>query len=301
MSKKRGMSTYNKVLWISVLALFISVCCTTYVWADRIEGYTQDTSDALALTPVNLDETEILNVEIVSMNAVLTEEELSKRAVARYKQMKNSESHSMGVEISDDTTVWSMDTLIDIFKISYVNGENEITVNSDMQDKVIAPGTENSYTFRLKNTGSTNATYTLSVEAFFTPDDVQIPVTVRLNRMDGDWIVGSESEYGLVSELNGAEDEGSLSSGKVATYVLDWVWPFESGSDEFDTLLGNRAVDEDLMFTIRINTVAEIDAAPNTGDDSSLGMWMGLTGVSFVLLVLLLVFKKKEEDEPDED
>ena len=131
--------------------------------------------------------------------------------------------------------------------------------------------------------------------------DVQIPVTVRLNRMDGDWIVGSESEYGLVSELNGAEDEGSLSSGKVATYVLDWVWPFESGSDEFDTLLGNRAVDEDLMFTIRINTVAEIDAAPNTGDDSSLGMWMGLTGVSFVLLVLLLVFKKKEEDEPDED
>ena len=103
-----------------------------------------------------------------------------------------------------------------------------------------------------------------------------------------------------VDLLNGAADEGALNSGRLATYVLDWVWPFD-GDDVLDTMLGNQADDEDLTLTIVINTIAEIEPAPNTGDDMSLGLWAGLTGVSFVALVLLILVRKSQKDELEDE
>lgn len=299
MGKNSGISTYNKILWITVLCLFVSVSCTTYVWADLMQGYSIDDSNAIALTPVNLDEKQVMNIEVLPQSAKLSEEELSKRAVVRYQQMTGSRVANSAFEVSDENTVWSMNTQVDIFKISYENGQGEVTVNSTTGDKLIAPGTENSYTFKLKNTGNTSLTYTLSVEAYFSPDGTSIPVEARLNRLDGDWIVGNEQGYASVDLLNGAEDEGALKSGHLATYVLDWTWPFD-GSDDVDTLLGNQVVDEDLTFTIVINTIAEIEPAPNTGDASSLGMWVGLSGVSLGALIFLILWKKRKEDESEE-
>ena len=291
--KNRNSSTKNSLIWMSVLVLFVCVCCTTYVWADRMEGYLMDDTGAIALTPVNLTEDVLSTVSITDANTAAESKKVN------YVQRTTTSLIQGGAEVSDDQVVWEMNTQVDIFKISYVNGESEITVNSDRGDKVIAPGTENSYTFKLKNTGNTSLDYTVTVEAYFTPDDVMIPVVARLNRKDGDWLVGSADEYVEVLSLNGAEDEGSLRAGRVASYTLDWKWPFETGQDEFDTYLGNRAVDEDLTLTIVIKTVAEQEAAANTGDDSTLGLWMGLTAASLILLIVLIILKKKSDKEKE--
>ena len=298
MRRKSSISTYNRVLWITVLTLFVSVCCTTYVWADLMEGYSLDDSNAIALTPVNLNEEQVMNIEILPETVVLSEEESSRRAVARYQKMTQSKVANSGFEASDENTVWSMNTQVDIFKVSY-DETGEVTVLGDGIDKLIAPGTENSYVFKLKNTGNTSLTYKVDVEAYFSPDGVSIPVEARLNRLDGDWIVGDELTYVTIDQLNGAADEGALKSGRLATFVLDWLWPFD-GDDVLDTMLGNRAVDEDLTLTIVINTIAEIEPAPNTGDNMSLGLWAGLTGVSFVALIVLILIRRSKEDESEE-
>ena len=136
-----------------------------------------------------------------------------------------------------------------------MNGEKVITVNSGNGDKVIAPGTENSYTFKLKNTGNVALDYTVEVDAYFTPADIEIPITGRLNRYDGTWVIGGKDEYAKVPVLDTAEDNATLGAGKYTYYTLDWLWPFESGNDELDTMLGNLAVDQELTFTIVIKTM----------------------------------------------
>ncbi len=152
-------------------------------------------------------------------------------------------------------TVWLTDTEVDIFKVSYENEEQNVTVAGKGGDKVIAPGTENTYTFTLRNNGETDVDYKMTVDAFFTglPDGKVIPVEVRLGSLNG-WLVGGETWRDPVLALNGVEDFAVLGPGKSAVYTLEWCWPYESGDDEWDTWLGNHA--EDLTLTIRINTEA---------------------------------------------
>ena len=100
-----------------------------------------------------------------------------------------------GFEVSDDNTVWTTNTQVEIFKLSYENGEANITVQSSDGEKVFAPGTENSYTFKLKNTGNVALDYTVDIDAYFTPGETVIPITARVNRYDGKWLVGSGDSY----------------------------------------------------------------------------------------------------------
>ena len=227
-----------------------------------------------------------------------------------------------GFEASDDKTVWTTNTKVDIFRISYVNGAHEVTVNSDNGDKLIAPGTENSYTFKLKNTGNVPLTYTVELEAYITPANLYIPLWGRLNRYDGTWIVGSRDRYEKVAALDGAHDKATLGAGKYTYYTLDWMWPYESGDDEWDTMLGNLAVDQDLTFTIVIKTRAEADTdssggggggsgggsgggggggitPPYTGDDSNLTLWIVIAAGSFGMVLLLLFYQRRDKRDQD--
>lgn len=306
---KRNRSIHNKVIWMSVLVLFVCVCCTTYVWAERMEYYQMDDSGAIALTPVNLTEEAVEKIEIVAEPLVsLSPEESSKRAVTRYIETIERIPTHPGIEISDDQVVWKSNTEVEIFKISYENGQSKITVNSDNGDKLIAPGTSNSYTFKLKNTGDVDLDYTVSVDAYVTPGTVSIPVKARLNRYDGTWIVGDFNNYVEIPVLDTAEDQAILSENCFTYYTLDWVWPFESGNDDYDTYLGNLAVDEDLTLTIVINTTATATQdyyehgikVPNTGDDSLLGIWILLSTTSLFMLILLIYFRKKSDEESEQ-
>lgn len=171
--------------------------------------------------------------------------------------------------------VWGTDTEVEIFRSSYENDHHEITVAGENNEKVIAPGTENTYTFALRNNYGGYADYKVVVEAFFTGLEGTgkvIPVHARLKGSQG-WLLGGENEYCPVLELDGVEESGVLIDGKHAMYTLDWQWPFEQDlngdgnvddGDALDTWLASQ--EQDISLTIRITTLAVYRDAPDGPD-----------------------------------
>lgn len=306
------MNTNKKhsAVMIYVLILFVCVASTTIALASRLNAYTLDDSGAISLIPDLTAETEDVTSSDTSADTTAdttadtfetaTDDETASAETAKKPAATYPEGYAKpGFEASDDATVWSTDTKVDIFRVSYANGEQTITVNSSDGDKLLAPGTENSYTFKLKNTGNVAVDYTVDVDAFFSPDGTTIPVSTRLCRYDGKWIVGASDSYVDVPVLDTAEDTDVLGAGKYTYYTLDWMWPYESGNDEFDTMLGNLAAEgEDLTLTIVIKTEAEATweegggiTPPQTGDVSFVDMWIIVASVCAVLMIVLIVIR----------
>lgn len=157
-------------------------------------------------------------------------------------------------EIRDQyDVVWDTDTKVEIFKTSYTNEKNEITVAGKGSEKVIAPGTENDYTFALRNNGSGTVDYKVTMKAFFEglSDDKVIPVEVRVTGVNG-WLLGDGITWAPVLQLNEVEESAVVYSRNAAVYKLEWRWPFESGQDELDTWLANQ--EEEITLTIQIIT-----------------------------------------------
>ena len=320
MAKPNNSKT--KWIWLSVLILLVCVAATTIAFLSRLDGFLLDDEGAISLITENtsgtedsIDETEDTQGSgTTATQAPTTEQEPTSNTDTTGAQetdpatsttpLATQPPRNPGFEASDDNTVWSTNTQVEIFRISYVNGEQIITVNSDNGDKIIAPGTENSYTFKLKNTGNVALDYTVEVDAYFTPADIEIPITGRLNRYDGKWVVGGKDEYAKVPVLDAAEDNGTLGAGKYTYYTLDWLWPFESGNDELDTMLGNLATEQDLTFTIVIKTTATESfdpyddsgiTPPQTGDNTNLTLWIVLAVGSFAMMMFLLFYQNKEK------
>lgn len=299
----------NKHKWIclSVLILLVLVAITTILVMGRFNGFLPDDSGAISLIS---DETDKQDSEDDGDKIQESDEE-TETEDSRHEGASSSASDSgtqtqknPSMEVSDDELTWGTDTNVEIFRVSYENGEQRITVNSSDGDKVIAPGTSNSYTFKLKNTGDVALDYTVELNAYFTPSNISIPVICRVNRYDGKWITPNEGEFVDASGLNGTNDAATVGAGRYVYYTLDWQWPFESGDDELDTLLGNMAVEQDITFTIEISTVAvesinpdsKDGIVPKTGDDNQIVLWVALAAVS-IILIFGSLFHKKNEDE----
>ena len=162
-------------------------------------------------------------------------------------------------------TVWGSDTEIEIFKVSYENGSGDVTVAGQNNEKVIAPGTENTYSFALKNQFGGTLDYKMVVEAYVTGLDgtgKTLPVEARL-RGHQSWLVGGEEEYRPVLELHEAEEAAVLKGKQHAMYTLQWRWPFEQDlngdgniddGDALDTWLASR--EQDVSLTIRITVLS---------------------------------------------
>ena len=210
-----------------------------------------------------------------------------------------------GFRVYDENTVWSGETNVEIFRISYSNGEGRVTVRSANGDKLLAPGTENTYNFTLENTGDASLDYTLTMEAWFSHDEMPIPIQARVVDYKGNYLAGSAEGKTDVLELNRVNQEGTLRAGYVAPYTLEWEWPFEMGNDAYDTLLGNLATEEDITLTIAIKTTASYNPNPNaeggnpkTGDTHNIGLLTGIMVSSAAgLLLLLLLPRRKREGE----
>lgn len=173
-------------------------------------------------------------------------------------------------DLSGDTDVWEGNTLVELFKCEYENEDGEITVSGDGVSKLIAPGTSNSYTFTLKNTGSVSLDYEMQMRAYVTINmDVSLPIVVRLVDHDGEYLVGATDGWADVMELNNVEKKGVLASDRYANYTLEWMWPFE-GDDTLDTYLGDLSggADVDITLTIEINTYAIQSSDPNDPGDN---------------------------------
>jgi hypothetical protein len=309
-------------IWLSVLILFVCVAATTIAFMSRLDSFLLDDEGAISLITEDTSETDDSSDETdgtQSQDSAATQDSETEQDFTSSTDTPGTDEpepststtpevtqppKNPGFEASDDNNVWSTNTQVEIFKVSYVNGEQIITVKSDNGDKVIAPGTENSYTFKLKNTGNVALDYTVEIDAYFTPADIEIPITGRLNRYDGTWVIGGKDEHAKVPVLDTAEDNATLGAGKYTYYTLDWLWPFESGNDELDTMLGNLAVDQELTFTIVIKTTATESSnpyddsgitPPQTGDNTNLTLWIVLAVSSFAMMIFLLFYQNKEK------
>lgn len=284
---------YNKKSnkWLTTLVLLLSICVsiTSIIYLDCLTNFLPNDVGAL---PIYANED-------LNQNQLDEQEPIAN---------SNNENKELGFVVYDDNGTWEMQSTIEIFKISYENGEKVITVASDNEDKVIAPGTKNSYTFKLKNTSNVAMDYDLQVKTSVSPSNLEIPLEGKINRFDGKWIFGNKENYDVMNGFKMMSDSYTLGAGKFSYYTLDWQWPFD-GNDELDTYLGNLSVDEEIVYAIEIHTVATasvdpnddggIQSTPNTGDNSQILLYAIIGGVAFIL-ILILIIKLKDEDEKDE-
>ena len=190
----------------------------------------------------------------------------------------------------DEKTVWQAETDVEIFRISYENDENRITVkdSNGSDDKLIAPGTSNKYVFTLANTGDVPLEYNLNMESWITGTELNIPVRVRVSDHENNYLSGSSDASVPVMDLNNVDKDGLLGTGRYAVYTLEWEWPFEQNNDEFDTMLGNFAADNEIALSIRINTTASYSEKTEAGDS---GILPPQTGDSFnIRLYSVIIF-----------
>lgn len=194
---------------------------------------------------------------------------------------------------------------IQVFYAEY--GDNgEITVKSKFGDKVVAPGTENSYDLYVRNVGKVPISYILEAESRITVDvngeQTEIPIEASFYTPHGSYLLGGEESLENLGKLDGVKDGSGLSPEHQAKYTLCWSWPF-NGDDEFDTLLGNLAAEgEELTVKVAFNVTAVYDpnaegGALMTGDSSNIGLWVALFVISAFTLIILLFLRKREQDE----
>jgi hypothetical protein len=193
-----------------------------------------------------------------------------------------------------------------IFCVSYANGKGETTALSDDGEKIIAPGTSWNYSFSLQNTKNFTLRYAVRTEAIIEGLDegMTLPVLSRLKGPNG-WLTKQGNQYTPVLELNDILDNGVLSPNTEAKYRLGWQWPFESGNDELDTMLGDLALEKDITLYINIYVYAREETdqdiyggepIPGTGDDFRIGFWLAAMIISLFAFIAVLANSRRRDD-----
>ena len=293
--QKRGL-----LFWF-VFLLAVSVIATSILTTMLMDKYYFDASGAIDISPNNPTAQQQQSADgngNSSTDGQLNTDGTQGSASSSTTTTTNSNSGAKpGFEASDARGVWTTNTQVDIFKSSYANKKGQLTVDSHDGDKVIAPGTSNSFVFKLANTGNVPLDFTLDIDAT-TTDGRELPVKVRLHRYDNTWLLGDKDTWMFIPHLDQAGDKGTMGAGKYFYYTLEWEWPFES-DNKYDTKLGNMAVNEDINFKINIKTSAETSTdlnanmgitIPDTGDTSSLVVWGTVAALSLVVIVGILIF-----------
>ena len=102
----------------------------------------------------------------------------------------------------------------------------------------IAPGTSNSYDFKVHNETENAIRYNIEFEE---NSEYAINMLYRLKR-DGKYVVGGNDEWVGADKLVSAFKE--LAVDGIDSYTLDWEWPYESDRDVLDTEIGEKMVSE---------------------------------------------------------
>ena len=196
-------------------------------------------------------------------------------------QLTKAQAQQFDFKVSDNQNVWSTDTTIELFEVSYRNDNGQITVQSADKNKVIAPGTGGSYTFSLNNSSDLNSNYQVWLEADLSTGASGIPIEFRMSGSDG-WTDG-KGEWLTADELNKITARKNLYSGKSTEYTLYWRWAFERGEDSVDTAYGNMQagtgnttentnVSQSISYKVTLHTLATeglIGEDTDTPSDSS--------------------------------
>ena len=201
--------------------------------------------------------------------------------VTCFGQFINQNDSSFKFKVTDDESVWSQDTPVELFHTSYKNNTGEITVLSAGSDSVVAPGTGGDYTFSLKNACQLNSNYQVWLEADANISSSAIPIEFRMSGSNG-WVDGN-GEWLSAEDLNQLTERRNLYAGKSTEYTLYWRWAFDRDEDTEDTSYGNYMttgqngtstgsanVSQSVSYVVTLHTVAKEGLiSENTDSDST--------------------------------
>lgn len=214
--------------------------------------------------------------------------------------------------VKDDQKEWKKSTKIDIFKTTYTNDKNEVIVNSDNNDKVIAPGTSNEYTFNLKNTGNFNLEYELKLEPSLIINEQltefkEFPIKVRLKDAENKYLLGNEEKWESIENLNSITEKNNLEVNNYAYYILEWKWESEENNST-DTQMGLDTIEKTIELQIDIKTTASISSnkvIPNQkeikNNDNEIKYIPWIITIIIVLLILITIYIIKRNKDRGED
>ena len=313
----KQLKTTSHTIWFLTCLLTVLVIATAAVLGMCLYIYANPSDSKISLYKgEKADETnQIIKNKGTSPN---------KSQAKTYKGTKaKQQAKNQGINVSDNEQVWTTDTEVELFKVSYKNDKGEITVKSANNDKVIAPGTDGSYTFDLQNTSKHAADYKIWVETTISSNITAMPLQTRMSGAQG-WMLGDQNNWKDAKDLDGISTTQQLDAGRSAHYTIYWQWPFEQGKDEEDTNLGNMSVDQEFTYKVIIhtmttastesgdkyskntntstktekyNTVTAIAQAIKTGDTAQIMKWAGILGLSAGIIFLLILWKKKKQKE----
>ncbi len=296
----------HSLVWLTALILAVLVVASGSVVGNYLYSYAHQGDLNISLFDGAAQENSTGRVRTQSSRAG------SPAVQSQHKSYSGKSAKAAGKKaaftVRDGKQVWSTQTKVDIFQAEYKNAEGETTVQSEDGSKVIAPGSEGSYTFQLKNSGAYKADYKVWVEATLSDPAMNQPIQSRMSGR-GQWLLGGSQGWKQALDLNGVSQSGTLAAGKSADYTIYWQWPYEQGIDETDTSLGDQAVDRDLQYTITIHTMATSDEGGNgkkggnglihaiqTGDTSHILLWTLILVGSLAFLAGLLLGRKRRKD-----
>ena len=195
---------------------------------------------------------------------------------------------------------------LDVFSMQYQNDAGDIIIKGHDGDKVLAPGAKVEYTLRVRNVDKIALDYSLAPNVEFT-SDYELPILVRLIGPDEQYLVGDAKTWAKVNELENVSIAETLLKGESAEYIFQWQWPFESGDDHYDTLLGSMTEEHDIGLSIDF----DLKSSANTNAKNNGGVFGEYTGIiilivlfailviaAIVMFVLSLLGKRQPAPEP---
>lgn len=317
--KKNRIKKNGSIVWLTAALLAILVIATVAVAGSCLYSYANQSDCQISLYDGQVRETFGTLKNAVSQKYEVTNPVLKSRAVQYTGTEAKEQTQQSAFEVDDNTQVWKTETAIELFKAEYKNSEGTVTVKSADGSKVIAPGTEGSYTFSLKNTSDSAADYKIWVEASLSSNMTGVPIETRMTSDNG-WLLGGKNSWEQAFALDGVSTAETIKAGKSAEYTIYWQWPFEQGTDAFDTDLADASAtaNKEMSYTVTIYTLtatATESDDPNqnnkspvkrlletvkTGDNTQIFLWIVVLAVATGVLLCLLIAKRRKNDEKNE-
>lgn len=317
--KKNRIKNSSSVVWLTAALLTILVIATVSVAGSCLYSYAHQSDCQISLYEGQVKESSGTLKNAVSQKREVASPVVRSQAVHYTSSEAKAQSQKSGFEVDDNTQVWKTETVIELFKTEYKNSDGTVTVKSADGSKIIAPGTEGSYTFSLKNASDSDADYKIWVEAELSSNMTGVPIKTRMSSDNG-WLLGGKSTWEQAAALNGVSTAETIGAGRSAEYTIYWQWPFEQGTDAFDTGLGDASAttNQEMSYTVTIytltatatdsdepnqnnqNPVKRVLDAVKTGDDAQILLWLIVLAAATGVLLCLLIAKRKKKDEDNE-
>ena len=147
-------------------------------------------------------------------------------------QVSISESYNLGEEKTSDET----NSLVVYDKDTQYTNKTKLKIFENksyfVRDDKIAPGSENSYQFIVRNNNDFAITYSFEMQ-----EDNQYGINMKYRlKCNGEYIIGNDDRWVTADELS--QKNINIPNKSYNTYTLDWKW-FE-GDNKTDTEIGKN-------------------------------------------------------------